>query len=54
MTTKTLTMLGQVRALADYLDEHAEDLNASQTKMLQEAIDKCWQISCRRDKTRKP
>ena len=52
MTTKTINMLGQVRALADYLDEHAEDLNSSQTEMLQQGIDRCWEIACRRNRPR--
>ena len=48
MTQRVLTMLGQVRALADYLDERAEDLTDSQAKLLQEAVDRCWSLACRR------
>lgn len=52
MTTKVLGMLEQVGALKDYLDEHSEDLSDGQARLLQEAINKCWTIACRRNKQR--
>lgn len=48
MTTKVLGMLEQVNALKDYLEENAEALSDIQAKKLQEAVDNCWIIACRR------
>ena len=52
MTTKTLQMLEQLQALKDYLDEHANELSDKQSGALGMAIATCWEIACRRSKSR--
>ena len=52
MTAKVMTMLGQVQALHEYLDENASSLDDVQAKLLQEAVDRCWEIAERRAKER--
>ena len=48
MTQRVLTMLEQVSALKDYLEENAEELTDEQAKQLGSAVASCWTVACRR------
>ena len=48
MTTKVCSMLEQVQALKEFLEEHSETLTDKQAVALQVKVDELWGIADRR------